>query len=301
MTATFTADFRHEFEAERREWLRRRFLWYTGVIGGLSVLNMLGGIATFFFDDEIVRSIALPTLLLNLVSVALYVGAFLFALRRGGMLSREAFVRLVIALIIASGLVQLASTQVSLRVGQQVAARERAEEAAPATDPDGDALAAESPAEMASDASPELVDVGPGVRVTEGTPTGFAVGLGFLASVCFTHILASLFIPWTPRESVVPLIPLLLIYALLVLFFSGSIGLGGRVLAVVVAPVIGVPGVGIAWWRHGRFRQRFHYRMLRGRYGEMKRELVDARRIHEALFPSPLDSGPSRFVYRYEP
>lgn len=303
MTATFTADFRHEFEAERREWLRRRFLWYTGVIGGLSVLNMLGGVATFFFDDELVRSIAVPTLLLNLASVGLYVGAFGYALRRGHLLSRETFVRLVIALIIASGLLQLASTQVSMRIGQEVAARERAEREA-ATEgelvPD-DALAEGAPAEGAPPERPEMVDVAPGVRVTEDTPTGFAVGLGFLASVCFSHILASLFIPWTPRESVIPLIPLLLIYALLVLFFSGSIGFGGRVLAVAVAPVIGVPGVTIAWWRHGRFRQRFHYRMLRGRYGEMKRELVDARRIHEALFPSPLDSGPVRFDYRYEP
>jgi serine phosphatase RsbU (regulator of sigma subunit) len=33
----------------------------------------------------------------------------------------------------------------------------------------------------------------------------------------------------------------------------------------------------------------------------MRRELVDARRLHEALFPSPLSSGPLRFGYLYEP
>jgi sigma-B regulation protein RsbU (phosphoserine phosphatase) len=40
---------------------------------------------------------------------------------------------------------------------------------------------------------------------------------------------------------------------------------------------------------------------LRGRYAEMRRELVDARRIHEALFPLPVEEGPVRFRYVYEP
>jgi serine phosphatase RsbU (regulator of sigma subunit) len=33
----------------------------------------------------------------------------------------------------------------------------------------------------------------------------------------------------------------------------------------------------------------------------MRRELVDARRIHESLFPKPIHDGPLRFSYRYEP
>ena len=283
MTATFTADFRHEFEAERREWLRRRFLWYTGVIGGLSVLSTLGGLFMFASDESSARAIALPTLLLNILGVALYAGAFGFALRSGRSVSREAFVRIVIALIIAAGLLQLASSHVSIRVAKDVAAQQEAGEGG------GDG------------AGDEMIPAGSTVRVSEDTPFGFAVSIGFLGSVLVTHFLASLFIPWTPRESILPLIPLLGIYAVLILFFSPGIGFGGRIVAVVVAPAIGVPGVLIAWWRHGRFRQRFHYKMLRGRYGEMKRELVDARRIHEAIFPAPLTEGPVRFDYRYEP
>ena len=41
--------------------------------------------------------------------------------------------------------------------------------------------------------------------------------------------------------------------------------------------------------------------MLRGRYTQMKRELTDAQRIHEALFPKPINEGPVHFSYLYEP
>ena len=41
--------------------------------------------------------------------------------------------------------------------------------------------------------------------------------------------------------------------------------------------------------------------MLQARYGQMRQELVDARRIHEALFPEPVREGPVRLDYRYEP
>jgi serine phosphatase RsbU (regulator of sigma subunit) len=43
------------------------------------------------------------------------------------------------------------------------------------------------------------------------------------------------------------------------------------------------------------------YRTIKGRYNDMKRELVDARRIHEALFPKANPEGPVRFNYCYEP
>jgi len=282
MTATFTADFRHEFEAERREWLRRRFLWYTGVIGGLSVISTLGGLFMFGSDEPAARAMAGPSLALNLVAVALYAGAFGFALRFGHSTTRESFVRLVIALIIAAGLLQLVNSHVSSRIAKDVAVQQAANDAS------------------GEETGDEMIPAGSPVPVSEDT-FGFAVSILFLGSVLVTHFLASLFIPWTPRESILPLLPLLGIYAVLILFFSPGIGVGARIVAVVLAPAIGVPGVLIAWWRHGRFRQRFHYKMLRGRYGEMKRELVDARRIHEALFPAPLASGPVRFDYRYEP
>lgn len=121
-----------------------------------------------------------------------------------------------------------------------------------------------------------------------------------LGSVFFTHFVASLFIPWTWREAIRPLIPLLLVCAITALAIQGG-GWAGRILFILLSPLVGVPGALVSWWRHSRFRDRFHLRMLRARHGEMQREMVDARRMHEALFPQPLREGPIRFHYCYQP
>lgn len=121
-----------------------------------------------------------------------------------------------------------------------------------------------------------------------------------IAGVFLSHFFASLFLPWTPREAIRPLVPLLLIYAALTLL-TGEGSFVGRVIAVALSPVVGAPGVAWSAWRHGRFRERFQNRVLRRTYGEMKRELTDARKIHEALFPPPVTDGPVRLLYRYEP
>jgi len=286
MTGTYTADFRHEFETERREWLRRRFLWYTGVVGALVLLKTLTGVRGVFDDDATVRSAMALALVFGGVGFVLHAGAFLFALRRGRFASRGLFVRMVIGLIVSLGLLQLGEMQVVARMSGAFAQGDGVALA------QMEAQAAQAPADEAQS---------PGAQMTERPPLGFAVGLGFLVWVAFMHILASLFIPWTARESILPLAPLLVIYAVIALFFFGDVGLGGRITAVAIAPLAGAPGVAIASWRHGRFRHRFHYRMLRGRYGEMKRELLDARRIHESLFPEPIESGAVRLDYRYEP
>jgi sigma-B regulation protein RsbU (phosphoserine phosphatase) len=126
------------------------------------------------------------------------------------------------------------------------------------------------------------------------------VGVGSLGMVFMLHGFATLFIPWTPREAVRPLVPLLIAVAIVTLLFSEA-SMGQRVLVIVLSPLVGVPGVAVAWWRHSRFRTRFHFMKLRGEYGTMKRELTDARRIHDVLFPPAITDGPVRFDFRYEP
>ncbi len=107
-------------------------------------------------------------------------------------------------------------------------------------------------------------------------------------------------LPWTPKECYRPLIPLLIAYDIM----RGGIpaaqprhgGAGHRQLAAGGRP-------------RGRdllvaaqlFRERFTVRMLRGQYWEMRRELTDARRIHESLFPKTINTGPIRLDYTYEP
>ena len=67
------------------------------------------------------------------------------------------------------------------------------------------------------------------------------------------------------------------------------------------APLAGLPGLAWSWWRYRSFAERFGARAVQKRYAEVTRELTDARRIHEALFPPPITRGPVRVAYRYEP
>lgn len=135
----------------------------------------------------------------------------------------------------------------------------------------------------------------PGLTAMQGA----SVGSSWAAGVFTTHLFACMFLPWTPKESIRPLIPLVGLNALMALLSSDP--WVQKVISIVAFPLVGVPGAMICWWRHSRFRDRFTMRMLRGKYHEMRRELVDARRIHEALFPQPRLDGPILFDYRYEP
>jgi len=138
----------------------------------------------------------------------------------------------------------------------------------------------------------------------------FGAAVAGLGSIFSTHFFACLFLPLTPRESVRPLIPLLALNAILTIayvvfvlvFREGGWGVALLGLTIIAfSPVIGMPGYFVIWWRDSRFREGFTNRVLRGRYNEMRRELVDARRIHESLFPRSVVDGPLHFRYAYEP
>lgn len=138
----------------------------------------------------------------------------------------------------------------------------------------------------------------------------FKAALVGLSSVFSTHFFACLFLPLTPRESVRPLVPLLALNAILTISYVGFVlafrdgGWGVVLLGITMiafSPIIGMPGYFVIWWRDSRFREGFTNRVLRGRYNEMRRELVDARRIHESLFPRSVVDGPLHFRYAYEP
>jgi len=118
--------------------------------------------------------------------------------------------------------------------------------------------------------------------------------------VLMIHLVGALFIPWTVREAAGVLLALCglgLVSSLL--FATGS--LGHRVFGVVIMPLAGVPGMLFCWVRHSRFRSKFKFEHLLGRYGQLQQELEQARRIHEMLFPNEITEGPFQLRYRYEP
>jgi len=125
-------------------------------------------------------------------------------------------------------------------------------------------------------------------------------GGGGLAGVMFAHVLACALLPWSPKQSLGPILPLVALNFVLSAFIGES-DLGSRLLGAGFAAMVAVPGLFISWLKHSRRVEGYKTRFLQRRYGELRRELVDARRIHEALFPAPMTTGPLRFTYRYEP
>jgi Stage II sporulation protein E (SpoIIE) len=258
-TATFTTEFGQEFEAEREAWLRRRFLWYTGIYGGVMLLvTAFGASALFVVDVREVesgpRTEAHNALILAFVVSAIATGIYATGFWRAyrGLRTREQLIAAVTLLIVTTGIVQFIGGYLNWAFAPQVMVK-----------------------------------------------SGLSLNVSWMFSLLSKHILACLFLPLTPREAIRPIVPLLAIYMCAELF-SGHDALS-KALVIGSWPLVGLPGAGICWWRHSRFRERFNQRMIRGRYIEMRRELVDARRIHEALFPAPVRSGPIRFEYAYEP
>ncbi|MCC6320374.1 MAG: serine/threonine-protein phosphatase [Phycisphaerales bacterium] len=114
------------------------------------------------------------------------------------------------------------------------------------------------------------------------------------------HVLACTLLPWTPMQALRPMFVLLPLHAALQ-FASAKHGVGGDIAWIIVACLLAVPGLLIAAFKTSRRAEEFKLRFLQDRYGQMRRELVDARRIHEALFPRPISEGSLTFSYRYEP
>ncbi|MBL9149625.1 MAG: serine/threonine-protein phosphatase [Phycisphaerae bacterium] len=123
-----------------------------------------------------------------------------------------------------------------------------------------------------------------------------------LASIAFWHLMASLFLPWSPRESLTPIAPLLLAWAV---WYGVRGGLQGEWVStpihVLLAPLVLVPGLAVSQWRLTRHRRQFRTKVRKRLFASMRRELQQARIIHESLFPKPFDDGDVRFDYRYRP
>lgn len=332
MTSTVTTEFRSEYEQELERWLRRRFLWYCGVLLGFSVLGIVlvlafivfisvvpsvlgmdgvsvspggpnvsigieqaegatGELATtdpmdaggseqngvtqeesaeagaeplpaFSVQDQAALLISLVvTAIGSLATVLLYLRAFLRAKRE--LMSRPEILSLTTRLIVLAGLIGFATNVVGIELAKLIAT-------------DGSAI---------------------GQQMQTQTQT---IGLGGLASILIAHLAACAFLPWTPRESLRPFVPLMVANAVVAIVYSAD-DLRLLILTITLSPIVGLPGLLVAWFRYSRFRKSFHLKMLKGKYGEMKRELLDARRLHESLFPPQMDGDAVSMRYAYEP
>jgi serine phosphatase RsbU (regulator of sigma subunit) len=261
MTLSVTTEFHEEFEAARERWLRDRLVWYCGFMVALALIPLVISIIRIDSPGEALEGGYLARNLVRIGQAALFGAAFTYAATRRRDLSRERVLRVVNVCIIALGIMSLV--------------------AAPAI----------------SGAMSAIMS-GPG----EGSRS-LGPGAAWVFLIFVTHFFASVFIPWTPKECLRPMVPLLAVASAVWLIqpvFTDA-SLPGALFAAIMLWTVALPGLLVSWLRHSRHRNRFHLRALTGRYGLIKRELVDARRIHESIFPPQVLEGPVRFAYRYEP
>lgn len=331
-SGTLTTEFGHEMEAERDSWLRRRFLWYNGVMLGMLALSLVAailGLVLTIFGGDLVKAVPgqataqVYAIIATLVSGGLHGAAFWHGYRHGG--SRATLLRMVFGIIVLGGALSLlrgAASAAQMTEGYNAKAREAARADADGRRDIGMGIriktdAAKEPAAVSvPDADTDSEDQaeistldGPRAPVASASDAliliphwlrSALVNLGGLAHILVAHIFACFFLPWTARESVRPIIPLLALNAVITLLFMKQAPLYGT-LAIAVSPLVAVPGVAVCWWRNSRFHEQFTFAALRGRYLEIKRELTDARRIHESLFPVPESRGVLHFEYLYQP
>lgn len=133
-------------------------------------------------------------------------------------------------------------------------------------------------------------------------------------SIFFWHFIACLVLPWSPRESIRPMVPLIGAYIVAALVLrgvpAGAVTEGvaattpsvlSTLLKSLLLPLVLVPGMLACWWRLSRHRRRFGRRMASQGFMELRRELAQARRIHESLFPPPTRREDIEFDLLYRP
>lgn len=124
--------------------------------------------------------------------------------------------------------------------------------------------------------------------------------ISLFGRVVIFHLVGALFMPWTVREAFKILLALCGL-ALISDFLFVKSTFGHHVFQVFILPTAGVPGLLWCWVRHSRFKSTFTLQHVLGRYGQLQRELEQARTVHEMLFPNEITEGPFQLRYRYEP
>lgn len=322
-TSSFTTEFGSEVEADRQAWLRRRFLWYAGLQGVFAIMGLLL-LLTGSNSDSIGMRARWVSGGLNLVALIAFGWAFVHVWR--DRLPRFQPLKLVYWLVVSMGLMTvLAMPALSttmpdgsvrgpgVRIGPSTP-----KSAEPVLVPPGPVATPERPA-----ASPSAPAAGeranqeatPGDArdpASRGARPSSAILGGMMGAwaIFVTHFFACVILPWTPQESIRPIIPLIGANAVMTGGLAVSAAAHGSgvwnvtlqaIIVILVSLLVPLPGLGVCAWRHGRFRRRKTFDILRGRWRDVSRELVDARRIHESLFPKPAWVGPLRFDYAYEP
>lgn len=122
-----------------------------------------------------------------------------------------------------------------------------------------------------------------------------------LLRVGYGYLFACVILPWTPRQALHSGLVVWLACVLSRLLLEGREWRLGLLAGDALAALQLAPGLVVCWLRTTRLGRRVESAGLRRHYEEFHRDLFDARRIHEALFPRERTTGFIRFTYRDQP
>lgn len=111
--------------------------------------------------------------------------------------------------------------------------------------------------------------------------------------------MAAVFLPWSPRDVLRTVGLVLALHA--IVFIAVNLKPSLTWFWLVLFPLFVGPGFAVCAVKHSARMRSFKMSFLSARYGEVRREMTDARRIHEDLFPEPRDVGDMVFRYTYQP
>jgi serine phosphatase RsbU (regulator of sigma subunit) len=115
-----------------------------------------------------------------------------------------------------------------------------------------------------------------------------------------THTIASLIVPWRVRDAMLP-VGLLALLATIASAAAPQDSWAFVAIGAIICLLAGLPGLIVTALRSGGVNELLALRTIGGRYAEVEQELSIARRIHERLFPAPIEDGPLRLAYAYAP
>lgn len=187
-------EYAERYEAERARWLRRRFLWYCGVVGALVILSIGINVVDAFVDPLAEANLRIGSML-DLVGDGLLFLLFggAFALVAWRPLDRRGLVTVASWLIVLSATVtMLVEPTTSLIYGTAF-----------------------------------------GETVTADEQAVLLGGAGLFGAFLM-HFMGSAFIAMTPREALRPLVPLTVVFALVALtLYPGSLAVRGTLIALM--------------------------------------------------------------------
>ncbi|HLO42485.1 MAG TPA: PP2C family protein-serine/threonine phosphatase [Phycisphaerales bacterium] len=125
-----------------------------------------------------------------------------------------------------------------------------------------------------------------------------AIGMSFWGTM-WVHSVAAIFLPWSTWQAARAGLIVYACYIAITCTYTDPIS--SKLFRIAFFPLLVAPGTVIAWIKHTSRYEQHKLTFFQRRYADVRRELVDARRIHEALFPPPRITRSLRFSYEYEP